>query len=147
MASRALTHRLGLAGDVAAHLQVLGKGPLDDRLDLADDLLELDRDARAFDAAREGQHLAYEVGAALRAHRHVRDDLLRALVEAVHPQEVDAHRDRREQVVEVVRDAARERADALDALRAQELLLELLALGHVRVDREDRLRPSRGVAN
>jgi hypothetical protein len=35
-----------------------------------------------------------------------------------------------------VRDAAGERADALQPLRAQELLLEPLALGDVRVDRE-----------
>ena len=42
--------------------------------------------------------------------------------------EVDAGQDHRQQVVEVVRDAARELADALQPLRLAEPLLELLAL-------------------
>src|SRR5450759_3542969 len=44
--------------------------------------------------------------------------------------------DRREHVVEIVRDAPGQRADALHALRAQELLLELRALRDVGVDDE-----------
>ena len=42
--------------------------------------------------------------------------------------------DRGEQVVEVVRDAAGEPADALEPLRAPEVALELFALGHVAQD-------------
>ncbi len=41
------------------------------------------------------------------------------------------HQDRGEHVVEVVGDAAGERANAFHALRSQELLLKLLALGEI----------------
>ena len=45
-----------------------------------------------------------------------------------------------------MRDAAGERADALHALHAQELRLELLALRHVGVNGEDRLGPALFIA-
>ena len=63
-------------------------------------------------------------------------------------------RDHRQQIVEVVRDAAGERADRLELLRLVQLLLELLALGDLlrsargrrrsRPSRRPSARPSRG---
>jgi hypothetical protein len=58
-----------------------------------------------------------------------------------HQQKIAIADDRLEQIVEVVRDAARELADRLHLLRLRELRLERLLLG--RVDEiKDRLRPS-----
>ena len=60
----------------------------------------------------------------------------------VHEQELAEAQDRRQDVVEVVRDAARELADDLQLLRLAQLLLERPLLGDVAADRQHELSPA-----
>ena len=53
-------------------------------------------------------------------------------------EEVDGHHDRRQNVVQVMRDAAGQRADAFHALRPHELGLDLFLFRDVGIDREHR---------
>ena len=94
-------------------------------------LTGFDRAARALVAAGEGEHLPHHVGAARGALVDHRDRGDRLRIARLRPQQIGAHQDRREHVVEIVGDAAGERADALHALGAQEVRLELLALADV----------------
>ena len=85
--------------------------------------VDLHLHAPSLHAAGEGQHLLDHVGAAAGAALERGQDVEAFLVALVLAQHPDRDHDRREDVVEVVRDAAGQRADALQALRAQELLL------------------------
>jgi hypothetical protein len=62
------------------------------------------------------------------------------LILLFHLKHLRAHRDRREDIVQIVRDAAGERPDAFQPLGAQELRFESLLLGDVGVDRQDGFR-------
>ena len=83
-------------------------------------------------AAREGEQLADEAGRAVGARldrQDLRVDGVAGLVRL--QQQVGEADDRGQHVVEVVGDAAGQRADRLHLLRLGELLLERLRLGHV----------------
>ena len=110
-----------------------------------DDVAELQRDPGAFDPPGKGQHLLDELSPAPgAAFHHVKHrQALRRGIELL--QQADAHHDRSKEIVEVVGDAAGEGADALHPLGAEKLLLELLALGDVGLDQENRLWPALGV--
>src|SRR4051812_20336778 len=87
-------------------------------------MAHLQHAAMSFHAASEGEQLLHHRGAALRRHRGGVDDLEIWNLLRVFPEEVERQHDRREHVVQVMRDASGERADALESLRAQELLLD-----------------------
>ena len=100
-----------------------------------DQAIELDGTGLQQLLAAEGEQLSGEPGRAV--GRTV--DLLGVLMldasgrDAVE-QQVRVAADRRQQIVEIVRDATGKAADTLEALRLPEIALELLALGHVAKD-------------
>ena len=90
--------------------------------------------------AREREQLAHQPRGAHRVLPHLVDLGERRIAGRVaHQQQIAIADDRLEQIVEVVRDAARELADRLHLLRLRELGLERLLLGGVD-EIEDRLR-------
>ena len=125
--------------DPAAELDVLGEGVLDDPLDLPHDVPDLQADAQALDAPGEGEDLLDELRAPLGAALDGVDDLPALGPGLVAAKERNSHHDGGQQVVEVVRDSARQGADAFEALRAQELEFEFFAFGDVRADGKDGL--------
>ena len=87
--------------------------------------------------AREGKQLAYQARGPVRVLLDVHDVLEGRIGWAVvHQQEVGEADDRRQHVVEVVRDAAGELADGLHLLRLQQCRLHALLLGDVLEDAE-----------
>ena len=122
--------------DLDVHRDVLGKGAADEPAEFPDQAREIHRFAIIIQPAREGQHLADQVGAAPRARRHHVQQ--RAVFLRADPQleQVDRHHDRGEHVVEVVGDAAGEHADAAEPLGMQELVLQALLLGDVAPGRQ-----------
>ena len=137
---RVRRHHPQVVRHLVAERDRLGQRVLENLDDILDEVFGLEGDALALDAAREREHLANHVRAALGVDAQDFQPLLYALVRDFQLEHLHGHQDRREHVVEVVRDAACERADTLHALRAQELRLHFFALGHVRVDDEDGLR-------
>ena len=90
--------------------------------------------------AREGEQLAHQAGGAHRVLPHLVDLGEGGIAGRVaHQQQIAIADDRLQQIVEVVRDAARELADRLHLLRLRELRLERLLLGGVD-EIENRLR-------
>ena len=82
--------------------------------------------------AREGEQLAHEAGSAVRVLLDVHDVLEGRIGRAVvHQQEVGEADDRRQHVVEIMRDAAGELADRLHLLALRDLHLERTLLGRV----------------
>ena len=82
--------------------------------------------------AREGQELAHQIGGAVGVLLDLHDvGEGRVARPEAHQQEVAEADHRRQQVVEIVRDAAGELADRLHLLRLGELHLEVLLLGDV----------------
>ena len=144
MASRALTTRFistcsiwpGSAWTSAEvrreHLDevdVLAEDPPEHLLDPGGDLVQVQRHGLQHLLAAEGQELPGQRRRALAGLLHLQQIVLErvALAHAVQ-REPGVAQDHGEQVVEVVRHAAREAADGLHLLRRPELLLELLAL-------------------
>ena len=120
---------VGLAGH--GHDDVFADHAPQHRLDLAERDVEVDDLGLQHLAAAERQHLLGEVGG---AHRGAGDLLgvgaaLVLRIERVQ-HDLGVADDRREQVVEVVRDAAREAADRFHLLRVAQLLFEQQPLGH-----------------
>ena len=83
-------------------------------------------------AAREHQHVTREIGAPFGGLSD-RVDFLLGLDMAGHilAQQIEVADDDREQIVEIVSDAAGQIADRFHLLRLPKLIVELLALGHV----------------
>ncbi len=122
---------------------VLREGVSHHLQDVARELGHVHDDRRpAVAAAREHEQLAHHVCSALR--RSVEGHQVLQLLGIGLPflQEGDRDQDRREHVVQVVRDASDEGADALDPLGAQQMLFESFALGDVGVDGQDSVRLS-----
>ena len=94
----------------------------------------------ALHAAGEGQDLLDELRAVQGAFFDVAQEIEPVRIRLVGPEQLDGNQDRREHVVEIVSDAAGQGADTLEALGAEELGLQFLFLGDVRVDDENRLR-------
>ena len=124
----------------ATHLDVFWKGVARDFEDFLDDKRRLNEDALSLGTSRETENLPDKIRAALRTELHRFEDLIGVGIVELGAQQLDRDEDRREDVVEVVRDAAGERAEAFQALRTEELRLEFLPLCHIRVDHQDRLR-------
>ena len=82
--------------------------------------------------AREGQQLAHEIGGAVGVLLDLHDvGEGRVARPEPHQQQIAEADHRRQQVVEIVRDAAGELSDRLHLLRLRELHLEVLLLGDV----------------
>ncbi len=82
----------------------------------------------------------------LRAVSDGSDGFARRIVQLREIEQLRAHEDRRKHIVEIVRDAAGKRADALHSLGAQELGLEFAMLGDVGVDVQNGNGPALAVA-
>ena len=95
------------------------------------DVLDVDDLAVAFDAASKHQHLLDEVRAAVDVGFQRIQQLFQGGVGNLLLQQLDGDEDWRQHVVEIVRDAAGERAEAFHALRAQKLDLQLFLVGGV----------------
>ena len=107
----------------------------------------MDRNALPDRAAAEGEHAVDQRAAALARH----DDAVEVTREAaalwrIAQCDLAVAEDRAQDVVEVVRDAAGERAHRLQALGATQLLLHLAHLGDVADDADDPLRHAVRVA-
>src|SRR5215510_4515595 len=103
-----------------------------------DDLLYkapgLQRDVFTLDPAGEREHLFDHLASAHGVCMKDVEQALAAFVIETHLQQLHRGEDRREHVVQVVCDAAGERADALHTLRAQELRFETFLFGDVADD-------------
>ena len=104
---------------------------------LAHEVQRVDGDALALHAPGERQHLLDDSAPRCALLRMVVSRPSACLVGDRLLQHVDRHQDRREHVVQVVGDAAGQRADALQPLRAEEPRFERLALADVGVDLQD----------
>ena len=96
---------------------------------MARDLAQIERAHHEATFARVGQQLPAQVG---RANRHGLD-LIDVFAESARNRQLEAHQadvaeDAGQQVVEVVRDAAGQDAQALQLLRVQQLALEQAAV-------------------
>jgi len=125
---------------VRADRNRLGEGLLGDLLHFPDEMRGLEGDALALRPAGERQDLADHVCPPLGARVEGVEDAPASGVADLPSQESDGHEDGGEHVVEIVGDAAGQGPDALHALRAEELGLQLPHLGHVGVDDEHRPR-------
>ena len=110
-----------------ADADVVADDAVQHRLHPGDDLVEVQHLRVQHLAAAEGQQLA---GEARRLARGA-GDLLQLLAAVAREQDLGVAGDHRQQVVEVVRDAAREPPDRLHLLRVREPALEPLALADV----------------
>ena len=112
-------------------LDVLADQPPQHRQQRGGDLAEVERMRVEHLLAGEGEQLAGELGGALGRALDL-EQLVAARAGAdPPPRDLAVPADHRQQVVEVVRDAARELADRLHLLRLPELVLEPAALGDV----------------
>ena len=140
-------HGPEIAGQKRIHRNIFGKR-------LAHHLLQLLHKSAEFHplkfpaaSAREQQDLPHHVRAAMRAGLHHAEQFTRFGVRGLATQELRAHEDWRERVVEIMRHAAGERADGVHALRAEKLLLQVFLLGDVAVDEQQLARLSGFIAD
>ena len=109
---------------------------MDDLLDFADDVGGINHDAFAFNAASEGQHLFDEACAALDIDLQGLQQSPPVFIRDFFLQQLDRDEQGGQHVVQVVRDAAGQRADALQALGPQELGLKFFPFGDVIENKE-----------
>jgi hypothetical protein len=114
-------------------LDPLAEGAPQEQVHAPETFVEVHRPRRHHRAPGEREEVAGQLGRPLRRPEH--------LLEVVEPlglhvlaQELSRAEDRRQEVVEIVRDAAREAADAVHLLRLHQLRLEAPLLAHVAVD-------------
>ena len=113
-------------------LDVVAEQALQERADLGDDGIQVERARIQHLAAAEGEQLLRQLGGAVGSALDLAEVAAQLDVAVCSlEQERGVAGDAGEQVVEVVRDAAREPAEALELLRVQELHLEPLPLGDV----------------
>ena len=113
-------------------LDVLAEQPLQQRSDRGEDLVQIDRTGLQHLAPAEREQLVGELSRALGRTADLAEVVgeRRIAVRALQQQRGVAA-DRGQQVVEVVRDAAGEAADALELLRVQQLVLQPFPVGDV----------------
>ena len=90
----------------------------------------------SFDAARKRQHLLDEIRAPLRRALNCLDQRRELLVFDLRLQDTDREKNRREHIVEIVRDSTGKRSNGFEPLRTEELLLELFLLGEIDDERD-----------
>jgi hypothetical protein len=123
----------------AAKLDVLADQSREHLLELGDELGEVEHARLEHLAAAEGEEMAREVGGALADPA----DLLGLVTPRVvrvetGDEELGVAAERRQEVVEVVRDAPGQAPDGVELLRVEQLLLERLPFGDV-LDEGDRV--------
>ena len=128
-------------GDVSFKLDGFGKSVVDDLNYFLEQMAGLEQHALTLNAAGKGQDLLNHFGPAFGAGFNDREHALALIVAELLPQNFDRHENGREDVIEVVRNAAGQCADAFHALRAKELGLDFSFLANIRVDHEDRFGP------
>ena len=116
---------------------VLADEPSEHRHDAVEDIGEVDERRVRRALAREGEELAGELGRPARGAVDLLE--LGGLAVVLGAEQRRVAGDDRQQVVEVVRDAAREAPDRLHALRLLQLLLEAPLLGDVADDERRRV--------
>ena len=110
-------------------------------------MARLDEFVFPLDAPRKGENLPDQLGAAAGAAvKHIEQF---PVVRGGHSvaEHRDAHHDGSKHIVEVVRDAAGKHADVFQPLRAEELGLQFLLFGNVRIDDQDGFRAPRAVVH
>ena len=123
---RRIAHDLGRAiGRRDLQLDVVTERAAQQWLHAGDDRVQVHELRLRVVALRERQELTHERGASCGGPLDLRRVLLRTTVGYVVAQEFGRRQDRREQVVEVVRDTARELPDRVEPLRPHERVLEL----------------------
>lgn len=132
--------------DVVVENDRFRKSFLDERGDVAQEVFDLDDAMTAIGAVSEAEDLADESGAAFGAFLESGDHADIAGVGRVVAQHGGREEHGREDVVEVVRDAGGEHAEAFEALGAEELFLDATLLGDIGGDDEAALDLAAGVA-
>src|SRR5437879_4090776 len=95
----------------------------------------------------ESKDAANHFGATLGAACQDREHLLSLLFRRLLGKHLGGHEDRREDVVEIMRDAARQGADAFHSLDTQKLIFELFLRCDVGADGEDGFGIARRITN
>ena len=129
----------GLLGDARVDLDGAREGFVGDALHLLDEMFGVQQNALALHAARKHEHLPDDVRAAPRTGFQRLETGSHALVLGVVLDKLHGHHDRGEHVVQIVRQAAGEGADAFEPLAAEQLRFQLFFLRDVGVDDEDGL--------
>src|SRR5258706_12120262 len=115
----------------------LGEGVAGNLGDFVNEMAQGDQAGWSARPAGKGEDLLDHLRASLGAGRdQVQELSLLRLVVTVLAQQLRTHEDRHEGVIQVVRDATGEGAQALHSLRAKELFFELFSVRNVRVYRE-----------
>ena len=109
--------------DVAQALLVAAQGQR-----FADHLVEVDHRARGVALAREGQEVADDLGGALGFGEDGVEPAARLLVDRTLRQPLGPGEDRRERIVQLVRDAGDRLAERRELLRLQQLVVEIARL-------------------
>jgi hypothetical protein len=118
--------------EVGHELDLRAEQPAEHPLELGDHLVDVDDLRLEHLAAAEGEQLSGQPGGTLSRALHLEHVLAhRGAVVELRERELAVAHDRRQQVVEVVGDAAREPPDRLHLLRLAQLLFEPAPLGHV----------------
>ncbi len=124
-------HRPQILVNFETKRDIARKRLADECLDFLHEMAKLHAGALSTDPAAEQQHLADDAGPAAHALLDHVHKLKPVRIRHLMPDQIGRHQRRREDVVEVVRNAARQRADRLHALRPQQLLLKLAMLGDI----------------
>ena len=127
--------QVGRAGH--GQLDILGEGLTDDFGDFRQQVRRFDRHPFPVNAPSESKDLLDDFGPAFDAQFDASDGLFPLLRQDVPAQVTGGHENGRQDVIEVVGHAGGQGADALDALGAQELGLELFLFGDVGVNDKD----------
>ena len=124
--------------DLGKDVDVLGEGLAGHLGHFPDHVAGLDHHAFAFDASPESQQLPHNIASSLGVDFDgVHQPFKVSVRQFLHPQQGRRHHDGGQNVVQIVGHAAREGADALHALRAQELVFQPFVLRDVRADHKD----------
>ena len=126
---------------VGAHMgdapDVRREGVLHHPAEVGDQMPDLEDDGAVRPSAREGEDLLDHARAAPGAGFDNVDDLVGVGIRGLRAQQLHRHENGREHVVQIVGHAAGQRADALEALGAKELRLQLFELRLIRAHREN----------
>jgi hypothetical protein len=138
-----------VAGEPIQHqLDVLAEQGTQHRSELADHFAEIERLLRDDLAPAECEKLARQARRPFGGGRDLGNlDLERVIGSEVAGEEVAQPGDRREHIVEIVRDGAGKASERLHLLRLAQLLLELVALTHVLHQRDGVHRRAIGVSH
>src|SRR5204863_9533148 len=122
--SRIALYRPKILCDLLLDLNGARKGLSDHSPKFREQVARLNRTAFPFPAAREGKHLPHHACATLGADFQGVNELQVSVVADFLAQKLRSHDDRRENIVQVVRDAAGQSANAFHALVPEKLCFD-----------------------